>query len=73
MKEFEHPHIIKLIGVLETSGDTLAIVMELAKFGQLRAYLQHNRNQLETRMLILYCVQINSALAYLEARNYVHR
>lgn len=80
MQEFDHAHIIKLIGVLATTttgtamaDESFAIVMELAKFGQLRAYLQANKTQIDVRTLILYCLQINMAMVYLEARNYVHR
>lgn len=71
MQNFDHPHIIKLTGV--TYSPSLAIIMELAKFGQLRTYLQNNRNQLETTTLLLYCFQLNSAMAYLESKKYVHR
>lgn len=40
MKKFEHPHIIKLIGI--SSGPPIWIVMELARHGELRAYLKKN-------------------------------
>lgn len=71
MQNFDHSHIIKLIGVCTT--DSLSIVMELAKFGQLRTYLQNNKNQIETKILILYCLQLNNAMEYLESKKYVHR
>lgn len=71
MRNFDHPHIIKLIGVCV--DDSLSIVMELAKFGQLRSYLQNNKNQIDRRNLLLYCLQLNSAMEYLEGKKYVHR
>ncbi|EDS27009.1 focal adhesion kinase [Culex quinquefasciatus] len=40
MQKFEHPHIIKLIGIC--SGSPIWIVMELARLGELRAYLKKN-------------------------------
>ncbi|CAF0736648.1 unnamed protein product [Brachionus calyciflorus] len=71
MQNFDHPHIIKLVGVC--IDDTLSIVMELAKFGQLRTYLQNNINQIETTILLLYCLQLNGAMEYLESKKFVHR
>lgn len=71
MQNFDHPHIIKLIGIL-TDG-TFGIVMELAKFGQLRNYLQNNKDQIELITLLSYCCQLNSAMTYLESKKYVHR
>lgn len=38
MQKFEHPHIIRLIGIC--SGPPIWIVMELARLGELRAYLR---------------------------------
>lgn len=71
MSNFDHPHIIKLIGVL--TSQPLGIVMELAKFGQLRSYLQANKDLIEVGSLLLYCCQLNSAMTYLESMKYVHR
>ena len=71
MENFDHPHIIKLIGVC--FHETLFIVMELAKFGQLARYLQANKDHIETNTLVLYCYQLSSAMAYLESKKFVHR
>ena len=40
MQKFDHPHIIRLIGIC--SSKPVWIVMELARFGELRAYLKTN-------------------------------
>lgn len=40
MQKFEHPHIIRLIGIC--SDAPIMIVMELARLGELRAYLKEN-------------------------------
>lgn len=71
MEKFDHSHIIKLIGIC--SEGPLLIVMELAKFGQLRSYLQNNKEHIETSSLLLYCYQLSSAMAYLESKKFVHR
>jgi focal adhesion kinase 1 len=71
MEKFDHNHIIKLIGVCFDSS--FLIVMELAKFGQLRNYLQNNKDQIESITLVLYSYQLSSAMAYLESKKFVHR
>jgi focal adhesion kinase 1 len=43
MQKFEHPHIIRLIGIC--SNPPIWIVMELAKLGELRAYLKENSSK----------------------------
>ncbi|XP_054275382.1 focal adhesion kinase 1-like isoform X7 [Macrosteles quadrilineatus] len=71
MQQFEHPHIIRLIGVC--SDSPIWIVMELAKLGELRAYLQSNKPRLDLATLILYTFQLSTALSYLESKKFVHR
>ncbi len=71
MQQFEHPHIIKLIGVC--SDSPIWIVMELAKHGEMRAFLQNNRHRLDLATLVLYAYQLSTALSYLESKKFVHR
>ncbi|XP_044043140.1 protein-tyrosine kinase 2-beta-like isoform X2 [Siniperca chuatsi] len=71
MKHLDHPHIVRLIGVIE--ADPVWIVMELYEHGELGNYLVEEKNILTTATLILYCLQICKALAYLEGLNMVHR
>lgn len=71
MQKFDHQHIIKLIGVCSQSP--VWIVMELAKLGELRAYLQKNKDNLDLATLLLYAFQLSTALSYLESKKFVHR
>ncbi|KAK7791000.1 hypothetical protein R5R35_007897 [Gryllus longicercus] len=71
MQQFDHPHIIKLIGVC--SASPVWIVMELARLGEMRAYLQSNRQRLDLATLLLYSFQLSTALSYLESKKFVHR
>ncbi|CAH1126716.1 unnamed protein product [Ceutorhynchus assimilis] len=71
MQKFDHPHIIKLIGVC--SDSPVWIIMELAKLGELRAYLQSNKSLLELETLLNFAFQLSTALSYLESKKYVHR
>ncbi|XP_061660620.1 protein-tyrosine kinase 2-beta-like [Syngnathoides biaculeatus] len=71
MKNLDHPHIVRLIGVI--AADPVWIVMELYEHGELGKYLVEQKYVLTTAKLILYCLQICKALAYLEGLNMVHR
>uniref|UniRef100_A0A0B6ZXT7 non-specific protein-tyrosine kinase n=1 Tax=Arion vulgaris TaxID=1028688 RepID=A0A0B6ZXT7_9EUPU len=72
MQQFDHPHIVKLTGIC---SDTTPVwlVMELAKHGEMRAYLQNNQHRLDLIMLVLYAHQLSTALSYLESKKFVHR
>ncbi|XP_031436071.1 protein-tyrosine kinase 2-beta isoform X2 [Clupea harengus] len=71
MKNLDHPHIVRLIGIIEE--DPVWIVMELYQYGELGNYLIENQRTLTNVTLLLYCLQISKALAYLEGVNMVHR
>lgn len=71
MQQFHHPHIIRLVGVC--SDSPIWIVMELARLGELRAYLQQNSARLDLATLLLYSFQLSTALSYLESKKFVHR
>ncbi|KAM7342676.1 protein tyrosine kinase 2 Fak isoform 2-T5 [Cochliomyia hominivorax] len=71
MQKFDHPHIIRLIGICSESP--VWIVMELAEYGELRAYLKSNAEKLRRETLLLYCYQLSTALSYLESKKFVHR
>ncbi|CAF0758842.1 unnamed protein product [Didymodactylos carnosus] len=71
MQKFDHPHIIKLIGVCTTHP--VLLIMELARLGELRSYLVANRNDFDVITLLVYCQQLSSSLSYLETKKFVHR
>nr|DBA25449.1 TPA: hypothetical protein GDO54_009833 [Pyxicephalus adspersus] len=71
MRNLDHPHIVKLIGIIEQ--DPIWIVMELYPFGELGQYLEKHKNTLQVTTIVNYSLQICKALAYLEGVNCVHR
>lgn len=71
MSQFRHPHIIKLVGICLNSA--VWMVMELAPLGELRQYLIRERPSLDLSVQILFAHQLSSALAYLHARQILHR
>ncbi|KAM4824435.1 protein-tyrosine kinase 2-beta-like [Urocitellus parryii] len=71
MKNLDHPHIVKLIGIFEE--EPTWIIMELYSYGELGHYLEQNKNSLKVPTLVLYAVQICKAMAYLESISCVYR
>ncbi|XP_008849282.2 focal adhesion kinase 1 isoform X3 [Nannospalax galili] len=71
MRQFDHPHIVKLIGVI--TENPVWIIMELCTLGELRSFLQVRKHSLGLASLILYAYQLSTALAYLESKRFVHR
>jgi BR serine/threonine kinase len=68
MKLFDHPNILKLIDVVETS-DTLAMVMRLAQNGS----LVNSLHSLTYRESLAYFRQIIDGLDYLHSLSICHR
>uniref|UniRef100_A0A8C9QWJ7 Focal adhesion kinase 1 n=1 Tax=Scleropages formosus TaxID=113540 RepID=A0A8C9QWJ7_SCLFO len=71
MRQFDHPHIVKLVGVITENPGW--IVMELCMLGELRSFLQVRKYNLDLASLILFAYQLSTALAYLESKRFVHR
>ena len=71
MQQFDHPHIIRLVGTCSSSP--VWIVMELARHGEMRAYLRNSQHRLRSDTLVLYAFQLSQALSYLESKKFVHR
>ena len=55
MKQFEHPHVVKLIGIV--SSEPVSIIMELAPFGEVSAlkYSQANQSSLKFMLFLAVC------------------
>ncbi|XP_053289418.1 focal adhesion kinase 1 isoform X2 [Pleuronectes platessa] len=71
MRQFDHPNIVKLMGVI--TENPVWIIMELCTLGELRSFLQVRKYSLDLASLILYSHQLSTALAYLESKRFVHR
>uniref|UniRef100_A0A672HME0 non-specific protein-tyrosine kinase n=1 Tax=Salarias fasciatus TaxID=181472 RepID=A0A672HME0_SALFA len=67
MRQFDHPNIVKLIGVI--TENPVWIIMELCTLGE----VQVRKYSLDLATLILFAYQLSTALAYLESKRFVHR
>lgn len=72
MKLVHHPNIVSLIDLFENS-DTIFIVMDYYKGGDLSGYLQKNNYNLSERQLAKLISQITQGISYLHEYGIVHR
>ncbi|XP_051831767.1 tyrosine-protein kinase Mer [Antechinus flavipes] len=82
MKDFDHPNVIRLLGVcLEMSSQRIPkpmVILPFMKYGDLHTYLLYSR--LETgpkhvplQTLLKFMVDIALGMEYLSKRNFLHR
>ena len=70
LKQFDHPNIVKLVGVVAI--DPFRIVMEHVG-STFRYFLRANGRRYNEDKLIVMCKQVCDGMAYLERKNCVHR
>ena len=89
MKNFDHPNVMKLIGVCKAngvSGGAPSIIMPYMARGSLLSYLKKERGQLMPgadadvtqvgavqKLMMQMCLQISNGMAYLASLRFVHR
>ncbi|XP_065150294.1 tyrosine-protein kinase Fes/Fps isoform X2 [Paramisgurnus dabryanus] len=72
LKQYEHPNIVKLIGVC-TQKQPIYIIMELVQGGDFLSFLRTEGQNLKTGMLIKMAENVAAGMAYLEAKKCIHR
>lgn len=72
LKQFDHPNIVKLIGIC-VQKNPIMIVMELVHGGSLLAYLRNNAILLSTTDLLRQCRDAAAGMSYLESKYCIHR
>jgi hypothetical protein len=75
LKEVEHPHILKLVGVM-TVEPPLAMLFECPSNGVLKSFLASSRNAANTILpqhQVNFACCISDAFAYLHDHNVVHK
>ncbi|XP_056607029.1 tyrosine-protein kinase Fes/Fps isoform X2 [Triplophysa dalaica] len=72
LKQYDHPNIVKLIGVC-TQKQPIYIIMELVQGGDFLTFLRTEGQNLGTKMLIRMAENVVSGMAYLEGKKCIHR
>lgn len=71
MASVENPHVCRLLGICLTS--TVQLITQLMPFGCLLDYVREHKDNIGSRHLLNWCVQIAKGMSYLEERRLVHR
>eukprot|EP00071_Canis_lupus_P010802 XP_005630494.1 tyrosine-protein kinase Mer [Canis lupus familiaris] len=82
MKDFNHPNVIRLLGVcIEMSSQGIPkpmVILPFMKYGDLHTYLLYSRldtgpKHIPVQILLKFMVDIAQGMEYLSNRNFLHR
>ncbi|CAH6792005.1 Fer [Phodopus roborovskii] len=72
LKQYDHPNIVKLIGVC-TQRQPVYIIMELVPGGDFLSFLRKRKDELKLKQLVRFSLDVASGMLYLESKNCIHR
>nr|XP_046205226.1 tyrosine-protein kinase Fes/Fps-like [Oncorhynchus gorbuscha]XP_046205227.1 tyrosine-protein kinase Fes/Fps-like [Oncorhynchus gorbuscha]XP_046205228.1 tyrosine-protein kinase Fes/Fps-like [Oncorhynchus gorbuscha]XP_046205229.1 tyrosine-protein kinase Fes/Fps-like [Oncorhynchus gorbuscha] len=72
LKQYDHPNIVKLIGVC-TQKQPIYIIMELIQGGDFLSFLRCEGHNLKSNMLVKMAENVASGMEYLESKKCIHR
>ncbi|XP_036264836.1 tyrosine-protein kinase Fer isoform X2 [Pipistrellus kuhlii] len=72
LKQYDHPNIVKLIGVC-TQRQPIYIIMELIPGGDFLSYLRKKKDEIKPKQLVKFSLDAACGMAYLESKNCIHR
>jgi len=73
MKDFNHPHVLSLIGVCTAECETPMLLLPFCERGDLRTYLRDSKNIVVVADLVRFCHEICQGMQYLAEKNFIHR
>ncbi|XP_077374738.1 tyrosine-protein kinase Fes/Fps isoform X2 [Festucalex cinctus] len=72
LKQYDHPNIVKLIGVC-TQKQPIYIIMELVKGGDFLSFLRQEGPSQTPKMLVRMTENVAAGMEYLETKKCIHR
>ncbi|KAI4830148.1 hypothetical protein KUCAC02_001799 [Chaenocephalus aceratus] len=72
LKQYDHPNIVKLIGVC-TQQQPIYIIMELIQGGDFLSLLRHGSHSLKPKILVKMTENVASGMEFLESKKCIHR
>jgi len=73
LTKFDHPNVVKFLGVFASADKMAYIVMEYMNKGALNSLLETQRNEISISHLLEMCKQVAQGMEYLESKKIVHR
>lgn len=79
MKEARHPNVVQYLGLClspsstPSSAQRILIISEYLPRGNLRSYIHHVHLPFPWRLRVSFAIDVTRGLAYLHARNCLHR
>uniref|UniRef100_A0A1I7TJ14 receptor protein-tyrosine kinase n=1 Tax=Caenorhabditis tropicalis TaxID=1561998 RepID=A0A1I7TJ14_9PELO len=74
MSMFNHPNILRLIGVaLDDTSNFPIIVTEYMANGDLKSFITNQQNEIKMRDLFEFAIDIAEGMNYLHSKKYIHR
>ncbi|UJR25877.1 hypothetical protein I4U23_007227 [Adineta vaga] len=73
MKDFSHPNVLSLIGVVWDPVRKAMVLLPYMKNGDLRSYISNEKNRPTVRQLITWGIQVADGMEYLSALKFIHR
>ncbi|XP_078679210.1 hepatocyte growth factor receptor-like isoform X1 [Branchiostoma floridae x Branchiostoma belcheri] len=73
MKDFNHEHVLHLVGVsLPTTGAPL-VILPYMKLGDLHSFIRNPQQLLTVQDILGFALQVGEGMAYLSSLKFVHR
>uniref|UniRef100_A0A667YN42 Tyrosine-protein kinase n=1 Tax=Myripristis murdjan TaxID=586833 RepID=A0A667YN42_9TELE len=72
LKQYDHPNIVKLIGVC-TQRQPIYIIMELVQGGDFLSFLRREGQNVQTKTLVKMAENVAAGMEYLESKKCIHR
>ncbi|XP_063737560.1 tyrosine-protein kinase Fes/Fps isoform X2 [Eleginops maclovinus] len=72
LKQYDHPNIVKLIGVC-TQKQPIYIIMELIQGGDFLSFLRRDSDSLNPKILVKMTENVASGMEFLESKKCIHR
>ncbi|KAM4875689.1 tyrosine-protein kinase Fer isoform 2-T19 [Thomomys bottae] len=71
LKQYDHPNIVKLIGVC-TQRQPVYIIMELVPGGDFLSFLRKKKDEIKLKQLVKFSLDAAAGMLYLESKNCIH-
>ncbi|ESO85164.1 hypothetical protein LOTGIDRAFT_130764, partial [Lottia gigantea] len=73
MKDFEHPNVLKLIGITLSKDSSPLVILPFMGNGDLLKYVSDEEKEISLNQMIMFAIDISRGMEYLGSLKFVHR